>query len=280
MSETTSSSLDKALAKKEKKFMEEYGSPIPAPEAPTYLRALIYGPTNVGKTITSCSIGKRTLLFACDTNWVSLHNHPDLINRVSVVQNKSVDHFPNLVDAIGNGYPAYQGFDTLVIDTYAQLVERFIDNLTENSLYAGSNGGGKFREKATLINGVTIGGRTELPLAAGPDYNVVRGFYRPILEALGTLPMHIIYICHETDSKNHIANTQNTIRANLPNATYNSLIRRCNIVGRMDATNSGERFIEFKKTSLKDAGAKVANLDGRSLSPEKFVQEVNAWSNV
>lgn len=268
------------LERKQAAFLDKYGPPVAASEAPKFLRMLLYGPPNVGKTVTACSLGSKNLLLAADENWVALHNHPELLEKTSVIPNQGLEHFANLVDAVGNGYQGYTGFDNFVIDTYPQLVEDILDKLTFDSEYFATGGNAKnYREKATFIDGFTLNGKSEIPLAGGPDYNIIRGYFRPILSALNTLPMHVIYIAHEREAKNHIANTTQIVRANLPEQTYQSLHRRCNITGRMDVNKEGQRSITFKKTAGVDAGAKVANLNDRTMTVEKFISEIQDWSN-
>lgn len=274
----TSIPTEKLLVAKEKRHLAKYGKPHPPGELPTYLRMLLYGPPNIGKTITACMIGDSNLLYAMDQNFVSLHNHPELKSRTGLIESQGLEHFSHTIDAVGNGYEGYTGYDNFIIDTLPQLTEKFIDGVTEKGDFLGKDGT-KFREKVTFRDGFTIDGKSELPISAGPDYNLVRGYFRLRFDALGKLPMHVIYICHETDARNNIQGTANVIRGNLPQATYNSLVRRCNVIGHMAATNRGDRNIEFIKTPMKEAGAKIADLEGKTLSPEKFAEIIRKWAS-
>lgn len=239
-----------------------YSSPAKVLEHPVWLTNCLYGNFKVGKTVAAAHIPK-TLIFACDRNWTSILDYPEL-HDVEVQQFQGLRHWETFIVALKEDLPIYREFKHIMIDPFNALVDTKIDWLQDN--FTPSKQGdnrtvwtpkpGRIDEKAQTFTSPGMS-----------DYQVVRDYFRKYVNPLSFVQKHITYVCHVREPG--FTDKVKIIRPALPGKTWEMIARQCSFISYMEDIN-GKRTISFETDQLHDGGSVFKALHGKVINADKL----------
>lgn len=226
-----------------------------ATTSPWYV-SVLYGDYGSRKTTTACSmVNSRGLLLSSDDSWKVLRNkrHKEISDKITV---KPLEGLSQLQ------YVNFEGYDTIIWDTFSQSVDVYLD-----LLYDEANWGGKFREKIVTKNVDLKGVETLAPV----DYRVTRDSFRPVLNRLfKDTNAHIIFTSQFTDPMPGLSQNQQK-RPSIPQATFKIVGTRADIIAHTKGT--GTKFVADVTQSLTQLGkSRIEGIQG-SMDLDVFVNK-------
>jgi len=148
-----------------------------------YTKALIFGQPGAGKTVFSATT-PNTLIVDIERGALSINNHPEIKKNAQFLEFRSVFQLEQLITYLQQGNPAFDKYDTIVIDSYTALQARDLDEIvsTEAAKDASRN---KF-------------------LPVGTDYNINTKHMQKIAADLRDIDKNIIVTCHVKEVKDEM----------------------------------------------------------------------------
>jgi hypothetical protein len=256
--------LNLSDAKKEElqQILTEYSAPAKAREHPVWITNLLYGNYKAGKTVQSCKVIKpeKTLLYACDINWVSILDWPELAD-VEVVLHKNLNHWEAFCKALLLDLPIYKEFKHVLIDPFNALVDEKLDWLQDN--FTPSKQGNNRTEWTVKADHPD---KVEPFTSTGmSDYGAVRDYFRRFIPKLSRMDRHLTFVCHVREPG--YADPVKEIRAAVPGKTHELLARNMNLISYME-DKVGGREISFETVKKHDGGSVFRELHGRRIKAE------------
>lgn len=222
--------------------------------SPNYVTVL-YGDYGSRKTTTACSmIKERGLLISADESWKVLLNkrHADIYGKVkdSIIEYTGLSQLQ---------YVNFEGYDTIIWDTFSQSVDMYLDMLYDTATW-----GGNQREKIISTN-------SELKNVAAlgfVDYRVTRDAFRPVVNKLFMkTDSHIIFTSQMTTPIPGMGNQQR--RPSVPNATFNILGTRADVIA--NTRLMGSKFVVDVTQNLTQLGkSRIESIQG-AMDLDKFI---------
>jgi len=218
-----------------------------------YRVSVLYGDYGSRKTSTACSmVNERGLLLSSDDSWKVLLNprHKNIYSKIDV---KPLEGLTQLK------YIDFEGYDTIIWDTFSQSVDVYLDLLYDEAKW-GSN----YREKI-ITNNPELKGLEALGFV---DYRVTRDTFRPVLNKLfRETEAHIIFTSQMTEPIPNLGNQQK--RPSIPQATFKIVGTRADIIAC--TKGNGTKFTADVTQSLTQLGkSRIEGIQG-SMDLDKFV---------
>lgn len=205
-----------------------------------WLKAHIYGPPGVGKTVFACGIPKTLLVAVEAAGPDSLANHPDIKDNVTVLEFKSVKQVELLIQKFKEG--KLDQFDSIVIDSFSEFQKRDLDDVVR---------------KAASMDSAR---NKYLPI--GPDYNMNTEHMRQILSDLADLPKHIILISHVKEEKDE-STGRVLLRPNLTPKLAGSVAGMVSLTGYLSTQINGgnvTRTLQVQPSNTISAKTRIGGL--------------------
>lgn len=245
-----------------------------------FYKGVLYGDFGVRKTTTSlrCSRGRAVLLHA-DRGWNVVRNHPEEFNEDNVIAlaYDGLSQVKAIIEACLEGQAPFVGVDTIIWDTVSQSQEMYIDFLNENFDLFG-------REKGKIKPGKVVKddkGRpiNEISITGLPDYHLTRNKMRPIIEALVTAPIDVLFLAHTREpGAMEIAKGKLEKRPNVTEAVYKLLGRDATFIGFMEKNDKKKEFtIDFAPSNTVSAKSQIASLTDKKINSADLPQFLWDW---
>lgn len=219
---------------------------------PNYVN-IIYGDFGKRKTVTACSmVNERGLLLSSDDSWKVLLNsrHREVFGKIKPVTLEGLKQLE---------YIDFDGFDTIIWDTFSRSVQTYLSILHKHS-----NWGGKYRERLN-VNTRDLG-EFEAPIVlentAPVDYLATRDAFQPVLEHFYNLPAHIIFTSQLTEPIPGLSKDQRN-RPAIPGATFQLIAERADIIAQLKPEN--RKFVADMSENLSTmlGKSRIEGLEGK-----------------
>jgi AAA domain-containing protein len=234
-------------------MLRKYGGPAKVREHPKFITNTLYGNFKVGKTVTAARIPD-TLIFACDKNWTSVLDYPELAD-VEVQVCQGLNHFEAFCTALIHDYPIYRGFKHIQIDPFNVLIDLKLDWLTDNyNAPKNDRDVWKVRKEA---EDPTL---QDFAISGLGDYRVIRDYFRKFIIPICNIPKHVTFVCHVREPG--FLDKVKLIRPALPGQTWQMLARYSSLISYMKDVG-GKKIISFETDKMHDGGACFRNLHGK-----------------
>lgn len=216
--------------------------------------SILYGDHGKRKTTTACSmVGERGLLLSSDDSWKVLLNdrHKELFSKMHIVKLEALSQLE---------YIDFDGYDTVIWDTFSASVDMYID-----LLYDESSWGGKYREKISTTHKDLKGIEIMSPM----DYRVTRDVFRPTLNKFLKIPAHIIFTSQWNEPVKGMS-ADMIRKPAIPNATFKLIATKADIIACIRP--STRNFVaDVTENSLAYLGkSRIEGLQGQ-MDLDKFV---------
>jgi hypothetical protein len=240
-------------------------------------KGVLYGEFGTRKTTTAlrCRENKAVLLHA-DRGWQVYKNHPEEFpdGEIIALEYESPSQIKAVVEAIAEGQDIFEGVDLLVLDTFSQMQENFLDLVLEHTDY-----GGKFRDRPTIKAGSHLK-KSDIPdVPAMVDYHLSRNKLRPIVELLIKAPFNVIFLGH-TREPGAIERADGKLekRINLTEALYKVLARDATFIG-LTRREKGNFTIDFEPKNTQSAKSQIPSLTDSKIPANELPEHLRKWSN-
>jgi hypothetical protein len=236
------------------KLKEEANKDIDTP-SPNYVTVL-YGDYGSRKTTTACSmIKEKGLLISSDESWKVLLNsrHKESYAKVKDAI-KGYDGLTQLE------YMNFDGYDTIIWDTFSHSVDMYLDLLYDKAKWSGNS-----REKIITTYPSLMGTET----LGFVDYRVTRDKFRPVLNKLfKETNAHIIFTSQMTEPISGFGGNQQK-RPAVPQATFKIVGTRADLIANCKAV--GTKFVADVTQNLTQLGkSRIESIQG-SMDLDTFV---------
>jgi len=211
---------------------------------------VLYADYGKRKTTTACSmVQNHGLLLSSDDSWKVLLNdrHKDIYSKIKVTNLEGLSQFD---------YIDFNGYDTIIWDTVSQSVDEFLDILSAEAKWTGT----QLRQKITSNNPII----KNLEALAPMDYRVTRDFFRPVLNKLfKETNAHIIFTSQFKEPMAGLSKDTQT-RPDIPAATFKIIGTRADIIGYIKPANRGIFEIDMTENSMTSLGkSRIEGLQGK-----------------
>ncbi len=176
--------------------------------------SILYGDHGKRKTTTACSmVNERGLLLSSDDSWKVLLNnrHEDLYKKLHIIKLEGLSQLD---------YINFEGYDTIIWDTFNGSVDMYIDLLYDESTWTKN-----YREQIVSKHPEL----KKVEILSAMDYRVTRDIFRPALGKFLNLPAHIIFTSQWNEPMKGLSPDM-TRKPAVPNATFKIIATRADII--------------------------------------------------
>lgn len=248
-------------AGKDKKLDEIVAMCVTSDELSPFIRAVIYGPFGVGKSVLSATAGKKILYIDSGENgWTSLLNHPDLRSNIAVrIPFKNVEQLQKLAEAIAADKFPFD-IDCIVMDTVSAMQKIDLDQVMA------------YRCKRDP--------EKDPNTPATPDYNANNTRMRRMINAYLPLQLNFVMVLQDRSDKDQVTGIV-TIRPELPDKLGKAVAQSCHLIAYMDMDGMGKdakRILQCHPTKNLVAKCRIKNIPTKVESPD--LREIfSQWNN-
>lgn len=245
--------------------------PVPLQEASKFYKGFLYGEYGVGKTVLSVACAsQKALIIATDNGWESIHNHPELVDKVDIMPYDGLSQLTAIAEAKQEELEGFDKYDLFIIDTVSQIQEEYLDWLLENYTFKGA-----LREKATPRSPKLR--LAEIDVTGLPDYKVTRDNMRNPLKELIKAPVDVLFLAHLREPNFLEAGTGKlTRRPTLTEAVFKLVAREASFMGLMERDGK-ERTIQFKTDRKTVSKSRIKELDDQIINADKLPEILQKW---
>lgn len=220
-----------------------------------YRVTVLYGDYGKRKTTTACSlVNERGLLLSSDDSWKVLLNdrHKELYSKLKVVKLTGLSQLK---------YIEFEGYDTIIWDTFSKSVDDYLD-----LLYDEASWGGNLRMPLISKNPDLKG----ISALGAADYRVTRDSFRPTLNRLlNTVQSHVIFTSQATNPIEGLSKNMTT-RPQVPEQTFKVVGTRADIIANIRPGSKGF-VVDVTENSLAYMGkSRIEGIQGQ-MDLDKFV---------
>jgi hypothetical protein len=260
--------MDNALLKE-----LDANKPVDLSEQRTFLKAFIYGDWGVGKTVLACSSGKRTLIITSgDGGESSLRNHPEYKDNCSIIQCQGLSHIKAIFKAIEEGHPDYKEYEVVVIDTISSICEQYLKNLVDNYDVNKDRHVAKPKKAGSVLEAEGMG-----------DYKFLAAHMRDLAPVSSAAPVDVVWLSHEREpSFTDEAKGNYLVRPKMPEKASDAVAEVCHVVGNYTKKKAGQKItreLNFSGSNRLAAKSRIAELEDKTITVDKFWETVERWRN-
>lgn len=167
---------------------------IPMDKTESFVKACVYGPSGVGKTVFAmkmahavCPTGKKILFIDASEGWVSLKNHKGLVDNVDRMLYMGKSQIEVLLGAIRDDVEGFSDYGVIVLDEISTML--------------------KFDQRTVLKAHVSRNMKdVDADMLQWPQYNASTQRFSElllnILTAVNKKGVHLIFVAHLRTDKN------------------------------------------------------------------------------
>lgn len=239
----------------------------PMNEVNPKLKALIYGVSGVGKTVEAMELarivnpkGEQILYIDTGEGYVSLMNHPQLMDNVTRMSFEGLSQIDTLVEAIKFNVEGFDNYSTIVFDEFSTVARKDLHTVMDAT------------------------GLAEFDSPEFKQYNIATRRMEKVAYALLKLKEthHLILIAHAKTEANKITGITET-GPSFMQKFGETLKGEMHVVGRMTADIQNKegapvykREVQVHPSKMIVAKSRIGSLDIK-VSPERFNQRIVEW---
>lgn len=217
--------------------------------------SIIYGDHGKRKTTTACSMVKeRGLLLSSDDSWKVLLNdrHKEIYDKLHIIKLEGLRQLEHI---------DFDGYDTIIWDTFSASVDMYVDMLYDNASWTKN-----YREKISSSHPEL----KNVEILSAMDYRVTRDIFRPAMTKFFNHPAHMILTSQWNEPMKGLSPDM-TRRPGIPNSTFKIIATRADIIACL-RPGSGSKFIaDVTENSVSFLGkSRIEGIQG-SMDLDKFV---------
>lgn len=218
--------------------------------------SVLYGDHGKRKTTTACSmVNERGLLLTSDDSWKTLKKsiHKEIFAKVKPVKLTGLSQLE---------YIDFDGYDTIIWDTFSGSVDMYIDMLYDEGKWS-KNYRERIDSKHPELKSVEI--------LSPMDYRVTRDIFRPALGKFLNLPANIIFTSQWNEPMKGLSPDM-TRKPGIPNATFKIIATRADIIACLRPEN--RNFVaDVTENSISYLGkSRIEGIEGK-MSLDTFINK-------
>lgn len=225
--------------------------------ASPYRVSILYGDHGKRKTTTACSmVNKRGLLLSSDDSWKVLLNdrHKEIYDKLHIVKLEALSQLE---------YIDYEGYDTIIWDTFSASVDMYVDMLYDEASWTKN-----YREKIVSNNKEL----KKVEILSAMDYRVTRDIFRPYLNKFFAHDAHIVFTSQWNEPMKGLSPDE-TRKPAVPNATFKIIATRADVIACLRPGSGGKFILDVTENSSAYLGkSRIQEIQGQ-MTPETFVNK-------
>ena len=234
-------------------------------DMPRRLFTVLYGNPNVGKTVLTAKMTEETgslVILTAESGHRALNDFPELAKKTEVIPVESIRDFDDIFYEISKGWEI-GGLPVkhFAIDSFAGVQEFFINEAMDPNNPDGI--------KLTRAN-------PTLPVLG--DYNNSLRVWTDIFGRLAKQDMVDVTICAHVQFPQEKKNVIYPIpRPAMTDKVYNALNGQANIIGYLQRTTDGQRFLTVRTKANEFAAKSQLSSMPDAVSDDNFLKVINEW---